>query len=149
MKKISIVIGLIFLFSIQLSAKTDKVVGFWLTDEGESQVEIFKKSNGKYYGKIVWLEEPNENGKPKVDDDNPVESLQNRPILGLELLKGFSYDSEDKEWENGTIYDPDSGKTYDCYMWFEGSNNLKIKGYVMGMRFIGRKTTWTRDRKRQ
>ena len=146
MKKISIVIGLIFLFSIQLSAQTDKVVGFWLTDEGESQVEIFKKSNGKYYGKIVWLEEPNENGKPKVDDDNPVVSLQNRPILGLELLKGFS---EDKEWENGTIYDPDSGKTYDCYMWFEGSNNLKIKGYVMGMRFIGRKTTWTRDRKRQ
>ena len=149
MKKISIVIGLIFLFSIQLSAQNDKVVGFWLTDEGESQVEIFKKSNGKYYGKIVWLEEPNENGKPKVDDDNPVVSLQNRPILGLELLKGFSYDSEDKEWENGTIYDPDSGKTYDCYMWFEGSNNLKIKGYVMGMRFIGRKTTWTRDRKRQ
>ena len=149
MKKISIVIGLIFLFSIQLSAQADKVIGFWLTDEGESQVEIFKKSNGKYYGKIVWLEEPNENGKPKVDDDNPVVSLQNRPILGLELLKGFSYDSEDKEWENGTIYDPDSGKTYDCYMWFEGSNNLKIKGYVMGMRFIGRKTTWTRDRKRQ
>ena len=148
MKKISIVIGLLFLFSLQIAAQADKVLGFWLTDEGESQIEIFKKSNGKYYGKIVWLEEPYENGKPKVDDDNPDESLRNRPILGLELLKGFNYDSEDKEWENGTIYDPESGKTYDCYMWFEGNNNLKIKGYVMGMRFLGRKTTWTRDKKR-
>jgi uncharacterized protein (DUF2147 family) len=149
MKKISIVIGLIFLFSLQVSAQADRIIGFWLTDEGESQIEIFKKSNGKYYGKIVWLEEPYENGKPKVDDDNPDENLRNRPILGLELLKGFTYDAEDKEWENGTIYDPESGKTYDCYMWFEGYNNLKIKGYVMGMRFLGRKTTWTRDKKRQ
>jgi uncharacterized protein (DUF2147 family) len=39
------------------------------------------------------------------------------------------------------------GKTYDCYMWFEGNDfeNLKIKGFVMGMRFLGRETNWKRE----
>jgi hypothetical protein len=31
-------------------------------------------------------------------------------------------------------------------MWFDGNKNmLKIKGYVMGMRFLGRETTWKRE----
>ena len=67
------------------------------------------------------------------------------------MLKSFEYDPGDKEWENGTIYDPESGKTYDAYMWFEDGDNetLKLKGYVMGMRFMGRETTWTREERKR
>ena len=36
--------------------------------------------------KIAWLGEPLENGKPKVDKNNPSASLKTRPILGLLLL---------------------------------------------------------------
>jgi uncharacterized protein (DUF2147 family) len=149
MKKLFLFLAFLFIASAYLSAQADKVVGFWLTDEGKSQIEIYKGKDGKYYGKISWLEEPNENGKPKVDSDNPDPALKDRPILGLPLLKGFEYDKKDKEWVDGTIYDPDNGKTYDCFMWFEDDPSvLQIKGFVMGMRFLGRSTSWKREKDR-
>ncbi len=121
----------------------DKILGTWFTDDKETKIEISKEGD-IYFGKIVWLMEPNEDdGTPKIDDENSDPELQNRPVMGLTLLKDFSYDAGKKEWSEGTIYDPKNGKTYDCYMWMEGED-LQIKGFVLGMRFIGRKTTWTR-----
>jgi len=139
--------AVLFLSVTLFASGPERVKGYWLTEKGTSQIWIYLAKNGKYYGKIVWLEEPNENGAPKKDKENPDEELKSRPLMDLLLLKGFSYDSGDKEWVDGTIYDPESGKTYDCYMWFEDGdfNKLKIKGFVMGMRFMGRETTWTRE----
>lgn len=147
MKKLLFVFTFALLANFAFGQTADKVEGFWLTEKGTSQIEIYKSGNGKYFGKIVWLEEPDENGAPKKDKENPDDKLKKRPLLNLLLLKDFEFDSGDKEWENGTIYDPESGKTYDCYMWFDGKdyNNLNIKGYVMGMRFMGRQTTWKRE----
>ncbi len=122
----------------------DKVLGKWYTPDRETILEIYK-DGGKYFGKIVWLKEPNEeDGTPKVDDKNPKPELQSQKILGLVNLKGFSYDTKEKEWNNGTIYDPKNGKTYDCYMWMDNDDELTIKGYIMGMRWLGRKETWPR-----
>ena len=137
-------ISLLFLTTMIYSRTSgDNILGKWYTDDKETIIEVYK-SGGKYFGKIVWLMEENEDdGTPKVDDENPDPKLQNKPVMGLVLLKSFNYDEEEKEWNNGTIYDPKNGKTYDCYMWTEGAD-LKIKGFVLGMRFIGRKTTWTR-----
>ncbi len=148
MKKLLFVLSFLFLSLSIFSQNPDEVRGYWLTEKGTSQVWVYKAKNGKYYGKLVWLEEPNENGVPKKDKENPDDKLKDRPLLDLLLLKDFNYDSKDAEWENGTIYDPESGKTYDAFMWFENGNydQLKIKGYVMGMRFMGRETTWTREK---
>ena len=149
MKKIIFFLAFLFLAAPFMSAQADKVAGFWLTEKGTSQVEIYKGTDGKYYGKVSWLDEPNEDGKPKVDDENSDPALQNRPILGLPLLQGFEYDKKEKEWVNGSIYDPDNGKTYDCFIWFESDDSeLQIKGFVMGMRFLGRKTVWKRENDR-
>lgn len=140
-----IVIASTFLMQAQDAA--DKVKGYWLTEEGTSQIYIYKAKNGNYYGKICWLDEPNEFGAPKKDKENPDEKLRDRPLMDLLLLTSFEYDKHKKEWKNGSIYDAKSGKTYDCYMWFENGNEqeLKIKGFLMGMRFIGRETTWKRE----
>ena len=82
----------------------------------------------------------------ELDVNNPDERLRKNKILGLEILKDFTYNTEKKRWENGTVYDPDNGKTYDCYMWFEGGRNtMTLKGYVFGMKFIGRSEDWTRE----
>lgn len=149
MKKLLLLLTSIITGSSLLFSQADKVIGFWLTEKGTSQVEIYLADDGKIYGKISWLEEPNENGKPKMDTENPDESLKTRPIIGLNLLKEFVYDQHDQEWQDGTIYDPDNGKTYDSYMWFEDDPNiLKIKGFVLGMRFLGRSTTWKREKDR-
>ncbi len=149
MKKLLLFLALMITGSSLLFAQADKVVGFWLTEKGTSQVEIYKAEDGKYFGRISWLEELNENGKPKVDEENPDDVLKSRPILGLNILEGFDYNQEDQEWENGSIYDPDNGKTYDCYMWFDDDDNvLNIKGFVMGMRFLGRSTAWKMENDR-
>ncbi|MEM9025185.1 MAG: DUF2147 domain-containing protein [Bacteroidota bacterium] len=133
----------IFILSLAMPARAqqaDDILGFWNTGENKGRVEIFKRS-GKYYGKLVWLKDPlNEAGKPKVDKNNPEESLRQQPIVGLEILKGFEFD--DDEWEDGTIYDPENGKTYSCVMTLKG-DQLNVRGYV-GISWIGRTTVWTR-----
>ncbi len=147
MKKI-ILLPLLLFFAFSIYAQeSDKVIGNWLTEKGTSRVSIYKAKNGKYYGKITWLEKPNENGSPKKDKENPDASLKEKPLMGLLILKSFEYDPDENNWSEGTIYDPESGKTYSSYMWFENGNNdlLKLKGFVLGMRFLGRETTWKRQ----
>ncbi len=126
--------------------KGDDILGVWLNEDKDAHIQIYKEGD-KYFGKIVWLKEPidPDTGKPKVDDKNDDESLRNRPIMGLLLLKDFVFDGDD-EWEDGEIYDPKSGNTYSCYMEFPDEENkdyLKIRGYI-GFSLLGRTTYWTR-----
>jgi uncharacterized protein (DUF2147 family) len=119
------------------------VIGNWLVQDKKAKVQIFKRSN-KYFGKIVWLREPNdEQGKPKHDKENPEEKLRSRPLLGLEMLTDFVYD-EDLVWEDGEIYDPKNGKTYSCKMTLsEDGKTLDVRGYI-GISLIGRTSVWSR-----
>jgi uncharacterized protein (DUF2147 family) len=131
---------LLFLF-YYAGAQENKVVGTWFNEDETAHIRIFKATNGKYYGKIEWLKEDPD----RLDVNNPDEKKQNEPLLGLMILQGFIYETEKLQWNRGTIYDPDNGKTYDCFMWFEENPDiLSIKGYVLGMKFIGRETAWRR-----
>lgn len=122
--------------------KATDVIGIWLTPgDNSAKIEIYKVGE-KFYGKIVWMQNPNINGKPKLDSNNPNSSKRNIPRLGLEIMKGFIFDGSD-EWKNGNIYDPESGKTYSGYMYLKDRNTLKLRGYV-GFSFLGRTETWTR-----
>ena len=128
---------------MQAQNKESDVIGVWLNQDEDAHVEMFKR-DGKIYGKIVWLKEPidADTGKPKTDKNNPDPKLKSVPTLGLEILKGFSFDGK-KEWSGGEIYDPKSGKTYSSYMAFESKDKLKIRGYI-GVSLLGRTTYWTR-----
>ena len=132
-----------FLFSTAyVFAQADDIIGIWVPAKGTSQVRIYKATNGKYYGKVEWKKED----KDELDVNNPDKRLRNQKILGSVILKDFVYNPDKKQWVDGTVYDPDNGKTYDCYMWFEGNENkLTLKGYVLGMKFIGRSEEWTRE----
>jgi len=115
----------------------DKIVGVWLNQEKDGTVEIFKKGD-KYYGKIKTKSSTRE-----FDDKNPDTKLQKRKLIGLEILENFTY-SGDNVWEEGTIYDPKSGKTYSCKMTLEKDNKtLNIRGFI-GFSMFGRTTVWTR-----
>ena len=144
--KAALTLTWIFLVSFMYAQPTpaDLIIGKWLNEDKDAHVQIYKE-NGKYYGKIVWLNEPNEpaTGLPKLDDENEDESLRSQPVMGMVLLKDFIYDDDDIEWDDGTIYDPKNGSTYDCYMNFDENGILKIRGYV-GISWIGRNTYWTR-----
>jgi uncharacterized protein (DUF2147 family) len=120
--------------------QADAILGKWNTQNKDAQVEIFKEGNA-YHGKMVWLKEPTENGKPKVDKNNADKSKRQRPILGLRLLKDFVH--KGKTWEDGTIYDPQNGKTYSCIIKLADKNTMEVRGYV-GISAFGRTVEWTR-----
>ncbi|MGN6638204.1 MAG: DUF2147 domain-containing protein, partial [Mucilaginibacter sp.] len=119
----------------------DAILGSWANPSGEDHILIYKRGN-KFFGRLDWIKYPNdEQGKPKTDKNNPDPKLRSRPDLGLELLKDFTYEG-DNLYDDGTIYDPKSGKTYSCKMTLNG-NTLKIRGYI-GISLFGRTETWTR-----
>ncbi|MES2690456.1 MAG: DUF2147 domain-containing protein [Bacteroidota bacterium] len=126
----------------QNNNEPDAILGTWITGSGKAHVEI-RKFNNTYYGQIVWLKEPNDaNGKPKTDKNNSDRSRHNNPILGLKMLLGFSYKG-DKQWKDGTIYDPENGSTYSCKIEMTDANSLNIRGYV-GVSLLGRTDVWKR-----
>lgn len=122
-------------------AEADQIIGDWLTTNGRSKVHIYK-SNNKYFGKISWLKEPEENGKPKVDKNNTDPKKRNNPLIGLNLLRNFVY-YKNNVWEDGNIYDPENGKDYSCKMTLTDKNTLEVRGYI-GFSLIGRTVIWKR-----
>jgi len=125
-----------------MAEEADAIVGEWYTEESKALVQIYKVGD-VYNGKIVWLKEPkNDDGSEKLDTNNPDEAKHGNPIIGLNLVNGFVYKDKNK-WGDGTIYDPDSGKTYSCKMKLNEDHSLKVRGFI-GVSLIGRTQVWTR-----
>ena len=121
----------------------DRLIGVWEPSNGKARVKIEKISD-KYYGKVVWLREPNDpaTNQPKVDKNNPDASMRSVPLKGYRLLKDFKYLGKD-QWDSGTIYDPENGSTYKCVIKMTDNNTLDIRGYI-GVEALGRTDVWKR-----
>jgi len=134
---------LVPVFGISQDAESDRLTGIWEPSNGKARVKI-EKIGAKYYGKIVWLKEPNDptTNQPKVDKNNEDESLRNTPLRGYRLLKDFVYKGKD-EWSDGTIYDPENGSTYKSNIKMKDANTLEIRGYI-GVEALGRTDVWKR-----
>jgi uncharacterized protein (DUF2147 family) len=130
---------------MQSNDPNSKIKGVWWNEEKSSRVEVYEK-NGKIHAKIVWLKDnTNPDGStPRKDYNNPDAKLKQRLLIGCDILTALRWDEKDKEWDSGEIYDPKSGKTYSCYAVLQQDGTLFLKGYVLGMPFLGRSTTWTR-----
>jgi uncharacterized protein (DUF2147 family) len=137
---------LLFLTVFTICNAQNQIVGVWYNTVKTGKVEIFKINN-QYFGKIIWLKEPlsEKTGKPKVDEYNPDKNLTKNPIIGLEVLKAFEYEGNNV-FKNGTIYDPENGKTYKCKITQIDENNLDLRGYI-GVPALGRTEKWTRATK--
>lgn len=132
-----------FLFVPALAQAQDSPAGRWYTEGRKSQVEISPCDGSKLCGKIIWLNEPNdESGKPKTDAKNPLPPNRDKPIVGLALLNGFVKQA-DGTWADGTIYNPEDGETYNCILTLDGQDTLKVRGYV-GLPMLGKTQVWTR-----
>ncbi|WP_340154707.1 DUF2147 domain-containing protein [uncultured Winogradskyella sp.] len=120
-KNILVLFSVFFMFSF-LSAQS--VLGKWKTiddstGKARSIIEIYE-SDGKIYGKIIELINPKSN--------NPLcnqckGDKKNQPIIGLIM--------NDDVYEDGTILNPENGKTYDCRLKFEDDEDtLQVRGYL-------------------
>ncbi len=126
----------------QNKSEANKILGLWQTGSGKGRIQITAYGD-KFGGKLVWLREPlDEKGNPKMDIKNPDEAKRKNPKIGLNNLLGFTYEGSGK-YENGTIYDPENGKTYKCVMYLENDSILKVRGYI-GITMVGRTDIWKR-----
>jgi len=141
-----LIFTLFVLFAVKgIAQNAQAIAGVWWNDKKTSKIEI-KEENGKFIGTVIYIN-PDKyvNGEPEKDTNNPDPKLRSQSRLGMKILSGLQYVAKDKQWQNGRIYDPDNGKTYDCYAWFEKDPNvLYLKGYVVGIKMLGRSTMWNK-----
>lgn len=122
-------------------------VGFWktiddVTGKPKSIVQISKGQDSQLIGKVVRL-------FPKQGEDVTKKvckacagSLHDKPIVGMEILKGLVPDGG--QWVNGKILDPANGKTYSCSARLAANGEkLRVRGFI-GMPLFGRSQTWER-----
>jgi uncharacterized protein (DUF2147 family) len=138
MKKSIAILFYLLLTQLTLLANNngDVIVGEWISEPKDGKITIFKQGD-RYFGKISW-------GKNSAKDKfNPNARLRNRDLVGTVILKDFVFKGD--SWENGTIYDPHSGKTYECILKVKDNNQkLDIRGFV-GAAMFGRTSTWSRS----
>lgn len=125
-----------------MTVSAQSVIGKWKTfddktGDAKSIVEIYEKDS-KVYGKIIEILNPE-----KKNDKCTKCSGQDKdkPLKGLTIIKGLKKDG--KEYSDGEILDPSSGKLYKCTISLENKDKLKVRGYV-GISAFGRSQTWTR-----
>lgn len=132
------------LVSIAQSPPSDKIIGIWLSTDSEVglKFEIFK-SDGKYYGKLLWASNMYEaDGKtPKSDFKNPNKTLQSRSRRGIMNITGLIF--EDGEYTNGQLYNPDDGDTYSLNAKLKGGDKLEFRGYI-GISLFGKTMNFKR-----
>jgi uncharacterized protein (DUF2147 family) len=138
-----------FSSSAAFAFEGDHIIGQWLTADRDAIIEFYRCKN-RYYGKIVWSNDPNYppddemgmGGQPRTDRSNPDPRLRSRPIVGLTILKDFTFSGDDL-WKGGTVYNPDNGKTYKCKLKLISKDHLEVKGYI-GIPLFGKTSVWTR-----
>ncbi len=85
------------------------ITGDWAT-KGFGSIVRFSPCPGApetMCGRILWLwETANQN-----DQRNPSPALRNRPLVGVEIVRGLR-ESSAGVWTGGALYNPDDGRTY-------------------------------------
>jgi len=121
---------------------TTDIEGRWLSGDGDGWITL-QLVGESLVGKIAGSPNDQPGDAPRYDDLNPDPALRDRPLKGMTILSGFTYDS-DGRWVGGRIYDPNSGKTYKATIRQLDANTLVLRGYI-GISLFGRSDTWTRD----
>lgn len=106
-------------------------------------IEIRKESNNTYTGKIVKIT-PRPGYTPKDTCVNCPTPYTNKPILGMDIIKGLKHVDGTNNYEKGRVIDPLSGKLYDAKMKLNATGKrLSLRAYI-GVSALGRNQTWLR-----
>lgn len=111
------------------------IIGRWATVEGKAIVQI-ATCGRTLCGRIERIVKPTP-GRPQTDIKNPDPAQRSKPLAGLALLTGFE-DAGDI-WK-GTIYDPESGKSYNSKVSRNADGTLKVQGCIA---FFCKTQIWT------
>lgn len=108
--------------------------GDWRVADGVANIRVAQCS-GSMWGAVSWEKQPG--GR---DENNPDVS-KNRPTLGMPTLIDMKKKPGTEQWE-GQVYNAKDGQLYSATITPVGTDQLEIKGCVMG--FLCGGETWTR-----
>ena len=119
-------------------------VGSWntiddATNEVKSEVQIVD-NGGVLSGKITKL--LRKGAKQDAICDKCTDDRKDKPMLGLEIIRGAKKVEGKDAWEDGKILDPEKGAAYTLRLTpIDSGKKLEVRGSVFG---IGRTQTWVR-----
>lgn len=109
--------------------------GDWRVADGVANIRV-AQCNGSMWGAVSWEKQPG--GR---DQNNPDVSKKNRPTLGMPTLIDMKKAAGAEQWE-GQVYNAKDGQMYSATITPVGTDQLEIKGCVLG--FLCGGETWTR-----
>ena len=121
-------------------------VGVWKTIDDKTKTERAQvritESGGVYVGRIEKLLAPD--AKPDGTCDKCEDDRKDKPMVGLEIIRGVKKAESENTWDGGTILDAAEGKIYRVRLQMaDGGKKLEVRGYV-GAPLLGRTQTWVR-----
>ena len=121
-------------------------VGVWRTfddNSGELSSEVRITDNGGVLsGKIEKLLRKD----AKQDDvcDKCTDGRKDKPVIGMEIIRGAKKAESKDVWEGGKILDPENGKDYSLKLTpIDNGKKLDVRGFI-GFSLLGRTQTWVR-----
>lgn len=108
-------------------------VGLWKTIDDETKTEKalvrLSDNGGVVSGRIEKLLAAD--AKPDAKCDKCEDDRKDKPMVGLEIVRGAKKNEAGDAWEGGTILDAAKGKTYRLRLTpKEGGKQLEVRGYV-------------------
>ena len=110
------------------------------TGEAKAEIRIRDAGDGSLVG--VLEKRLNKDAKPEDLCKECSDDRKDKPLLGLELIRGAKKAEGKEVWEGGKILDPENGRTYGLRMTpIEAGKKLEVRGSIGP---FGRTQTWVR-----
>jgi len=133
--------------SLSASAQAQMTpVGQWHSfDEKTSELKslvVISETDGVLKGRIDKLLRKEADQAAVCKDC--TDDRKDKPMLGLEIIRGAKKVDGKDVWEGGTIVNPEGGTIYKLRMTpIEGGQKLEVRGFV-GFALLGKTQTWVR-----
>ena len=110
------------------------------TGEAKGEIRIRDAGNGSLVG--VLEKRLTKDARPEDLCKECSDDRKDKPLLGLELIRGAKKAESKEVWEGGKILDPENGRTYTLRMTpIEAGKKLEVRGSIGP---FGRTQTWVR-----
>jgi uncharacterized protein (DUF2147 family) len=104
---------------------------------------MYKDEDGHVAGRMIYFKCASDSiMRAAKDIENPDKDLIDRKLLGLTLITSLEYLGTGV-WDNGKIYDPNSGHTFEARIQTTNSESAVVRGYWR-YKWLGRSMNFRR-----
>ncbi len=134
----------------KISRPADAICGVYLmcnpkNENDKIKLQVTRTADGTYQGMILSVEPAtNSDGSVRTDIHNKDKKLRHRKADEVMLCWGLKYDSKEKMWVEGTLYDPTTGNNFGLQL-KQSANGKDLEArYYKGRPVFGITQTWKR-----